>query len=148
MIHSSKFYTAQYKKYKQNYAKLHKTYGKNMHKRLTEGEFVTGVKQGNIRITSVSKDAAKKLHVSNANQLAQHAIRTSKAQGSNLNERFKEGIRKARQKQAEGKQLTSLEQKLADTNIGDIDISDIRARRGAAGELLDAIESAENNEEA
>jgi hypothetical protein len=148
MIHSSKFYVAQYKKYKQSYAKLHKTYGKNMAKRFTEAQFVENVKRGNIRITPVSKETAQKLHVSNASQLAQEAIYTTKGQGSNLNVRIKEGIRLARQKQAEGKPLTQLEQMLANTNIGDINVSDIRARRGVAGELLDAIESAENNEEA
>ena len=133
MIHSSKFYTAQYKKYKEIYAKYHKVYGKNMAKKYKEELFVKRMKQG---------------YITNLTAEARGAIYTSRKQGTNLVNRFKEGIRLAKANKANGEKLTEIGQKLADLNIHDVNAKDIRALTGDMGELIDALNSADDSYEA
>jgi hypothetical protein len=130
MIHSSKFYAAKYQKYTAEYNKLHKVYGHNMAKKYTYEAFKSAYKKNDI-------DGKR----SNVLEEARGAIYTTRKQGFNLNNRFKEGIRLARAKEARGETLTELEQKLADTNISDINVKDIRANKGAAKGILDLLDT-------
>lgn len=130
MIHSSKFYVAKYQKYTTEYSRLHKVYGHNMAKKYTYEAFKSAYKMADI----VGER-------SNVLEEARGAIYTTKKQGSNISERFKEGIRLARAKEARGEILTALEQKLADTNISDINVKDIRANKGAAKGILDLLDT-------
>lgn len=132
MIHNSKFYTAQYKKYKETYAKYHKIYGKNMGKKYSEEAFVYYSKHAKFNIE----------------EEARGAVLTTRKQGSNIANRFKEGIRLAKKKEAEGKALTEIEQKLVKLKIHDVNVKDIRALTGDMGELIDALNSADNSDEA
>jgi predicted DNA-binding protein YlxM (UPF0122 family) len=129
MIHSSKWYMKQYKKYTELYTKVHKVYGKNMAKKYSFDFFEREYKARSIlgEKTSLAQEA-------------RGAVYTTRKQGSNISERFKEGIRLARAKEARGEILTALEQKLADTNISDINVKDIRAHKGAAKEILDMLD--------
>ena len=129
MSHTHKFYQKQYEKYISIYNKLHETYGSNMDRAYTADTFEREYKAHDMKgeKTSIAQEA-------------RGAIYTTKDQASNLSERFKDGIRRAREKQAEGKQLSDLQKKLADTNITDINVKDVRAHRGAAGEILDMLD--------
>lgn len=130
MIHSSKFYVAKYQKYTAEYSKLHKVYGHNMAKKYTYEAFKSAYKMADM--------AGER---SNVIEEARGAIYTTRKQGSNLSNRFKEGIRLARAKEAKGETLTELEQKLVNTNISDINVKDIRANKGAAKEILDLLDT-------
>ena len=129
MSHTHKFYQKQYEKYISAYKKLHKTYGSNMNKAYTAEDFESYYKAADMQGLK-----------SSVTQEAKGAIYTTKKQASNIAYRFKEGIRQARLKQANGEQLSDLEKKLADTNITDINVKDVRAKKGAAGEIQDMLE--------
>ena len=129
MLHTYKFYQKQYEKYISTYKKLHKTYGSNMARAYTADEF-----------ESYYKTADMLGMKSSVTQEAKGAIYTTKKQASNIADKLKDGIRLARQKQANGEQLSDLEKKLADTNITDINVKDVRAKKGAAGEILDMLD--------